>query len=106
MTMTPEAAASPASAYSPSSRQTRIDTTAYLRLEASNSLGTSPSGAAFATSTGDILEVACFGPGVFRLRAGPNTKADYGLVIARAERCDVAHPAANTWSFTADSAQL
>jgi len=84
----------------------QLDTTAYLRLEASNSLGTSPSGAAFATSTGDILEVACFGPGVFRLRAGPNTKADYGLVIARAERCDVAHPAANTWSFTADSAQL
>jgi len=55
-----------------------FDSTAYIRVDASGGLGASASGASFATSTGDILEVASFGPGVFRLRVGPNTRPDYG----------------------------
>ena len=43
-----------------------LDPTAYFRLTAPNSLGTSASGAEFATSTGDVLGVACFGAGIFR----------------------------------------
>ena len=58
------------------------------------------SGASFATTTGDMLEVACFGPGVFRLRVGPNTRPDYGLVLGRAQRCDVAQPAPGVWTFS------
>ena len=45
----------------------QLDTTAFIRLDAPNSLGATASGAAFATNTGDIFEVACFGPGTFRL---------------------------------------
>ena len=67
----------------------QLDTTAFIRVTASGSLGMSASGGAFATSTGDVLEVASFGPGVFRLRIGANTRPDYGLVIGRAQRCDI-----------------
>jgi hypothetical protein len=70
----------------------QFDTPAYIRVDASSSLGTSVSGASFATSTGDILEIGCFGPGVLRIRVGPNTRPDYGLVVARAQRRDVAQP--------------
>ena len=45
-----------------------------IALDALQSVGTSATGAAFATSTGDILEVSCYGPGVFRLRAGPRVR--------------------------------
>jgi alpha-D-xyloside xylohydrolase len=83
-----------------------FDSTAYIRVDASGGLGASASGASFATSTGDILEVASFGPGVFRLRVGPNTRPDYGLVQGRAQRCDVAQPAAGQWSFTSGNARL
>ena len=79
----------------------QFDPTAYLRLDATSSLGTTLSGASFATSTGDILEVGCFGPGVLRVRVGPNTRPDYGLVVARTQRCDVAQPSPGTWRFTA-----
>src|SRR6266481_7138769 len=84
----------------------QLDTTAFIRLDAPNSLGATASGAAFATNTGDILEVACFGPGTFRLRVGPNTRPDYGLVLGRAQRCDVAQPAPGTWMFAAGNASL
>ena len=83
-----------------------FDTTAYIRVDASGGLGASASGASFATSTGDILEVTSFGPGVFRLRVGPNTRPDYGLVQGRAQRCDVAQPTPGSWSFTAGDARL
>jgi hypothetical protein len=61
----------------------KLDPTAYLRLEAPHSLGTSASGASFATSSGDILEVTSYGPGLFRLRIGPTTRPDYGIVTGR-----------------------
>ena len=79
----------------------QLDTTAYIRVSAPDSLGMSASGGAFATSTGDVLEVGCFGPGVFRLRIGANTKPDYGLVVGRAQRCDTAQPDPGVWSFAA-----
>src|SRR5258708_28615096 len=77
-----------------------LDPTAYIRLSAPNSLGASASGAAFATSTGDVLEVACYGAGVFRLRIGASTKPDYGLDVGRAQRCEVAQPQPGVWSFS------
>jgi alpha-D-xyloside xylohydrolase len=84
----------------------QLDSSAYLRIDASNSLGASASGASFATSTGDMLEIASFGPGIFRLRVGPNTRPDYGLIAARAQRCEVAQPSRGTWTFTAGDAVL
>jgi alpha-D-xyloside xylohydrolase len=84
----------------------QFDSSAYIRLEASSSLGTSGSGASFATNTGDILEIGSFGPGVLRIRVGPNTRPDYGLVVARAQRCEVAQPSPGTWSFTAGDTSL
>ena len=62
-----------------------FDSTAFLRLDSPQSLGASASGASFATSTGDILEVSCYGAGVFRMRVGPNTRPDYGLVVGRTQ---------------------
>lgn len=84
----------------------RLDSSAYLRIDASDSLGASASGASFATSTGDMLEITSFGPGIFRLRVGPDTRADYGLIAARAQRCEVAQPARGTWTFGAGDASL
>jgi len=83
-----------------------FETPAFIALDALQSVGTSATGAAFATSTGDIFEVSCHGPGVFRLRAGPNTKPDYGLVVSRAKPCAVAKGADGTWTFTAGDATL
>src|SRR5512146_2375974 len=81
-----------------------IDPAAYIRLSAPHCLDASASGAAFATSTGDVLEVSCFGEGVFRMRVGPNTRPDYGLVVARAQRCDVER--GPTWSFASGGSRL
>jgi len=83
-----------------------LDLSGFVRIDTSSSLGASASGASFATNTGDILEVSCFGNGVFRLRVGPNTRPDYGLLVARAQRCDVAQPAPGVWTFTAGDACL
>ena len=83
-----------------------FDATAILRLDALQSLGTSASGVSLATSTGDIFEVTCYGPGVFRLRAGPSTKPDYGLVVGRAKACAVEPGEGGAWKFTAGDATL
>jgi alpha-D-xyloside xylohydrolase len=53
-----------------------------------------------------VLEVSCFGPGVFRLRVGAHTRPDYGLVVARAQRCETIRGEKDTWSFTADGVRL
>ena len=76
-----------------------LDPATYLRLEKPQSLGATSSGASFATSTGDILEVSAYGPGVFRLRFGPRTKPDYGIVVGRAKPCTVSQSARDTWRF-------
>jgi alpha-D-xyloside xylohydrolase len=83
-----------------------IDPAAYLRLDAPHSLGTTASGASFATSTGDILEVSSYGPGIFRLRVGPYTRPDYGIVVGRAKACTVGTEPPATWKFTAGEAEL
>jgi len=72
----------------------------FLRLDSPQSLGASSSGASFATSTGDILEVSCYGDGVFRIRAGPNTKPDYGLVSGHTKACTVAHEPDGRYTFS------
>src|SRR5215471_6680706 len=83
-----------------------LDPTAFIRLAAPHCLDKSASGAAFATSTGDVLEVSCFGAGIFRLRVGANTKPDYGLVLARAQRCEVGRIDAASWSFSSGGTRL
>jgi len=83
-----------------------FDTTAYIRLDALQSLGASASGASLATSTGDILEVSCHGPGVFRLRVGPSTKPDYGLIVGRTKACAVGQAEGGALTFTAGDTTL
>ncbi|MEO8306304.1 MAG: TIM-barrel domain-containing protein [Betaproteobacteria bacterium] len=83
-----------------------FDAAAFLRLDAMQSVGTSASGVEFATSTGDILVVTCYGPGLFRLRAGPNTKPDYGLVTSRAKACTVGRGDGGSWTFTSGETAL
>ena len=78
----------------------------YLRLDVPHSLGTTAAGASFATSSGDILEVECFGPGMFRLRVGPSTRPDYGILVARPATCEVAQRRPGAWTFTAGESAL
>ena len=77
-----------------------FNSSSFLRLDSPQSLGASSSGASFATSTGDILEVSCYGDGVFRIRAGPNTKPDYGLVSGHTKACTVAHEPDGRYTFS------
>jgi alpha-D-xyloside xylohydrolase len=83
-----------------------FDSSAFVRLDSPQSLGASGSGASFATSTGDILEVSCYGPGVFRLRVGPNTKPDYRLVQGRAKSCTVTREQDGRYTFAAGDGVL
>ena len=83
-----------------------FDTQDYLRLDVPHSLGTTAAGAAFATSSGDILDVESFGEGIFRVRVGPNTRPDYGIVAARAKGCTVSQRIPGAWSFTAGDSRL
>ncbi|HTI45055.1 MAG TPA: TIM-barrel domain-containing protein [Casimicrobiaceae bacterium] len=84
----------------------QLDPSAYLRLEAPHSLGKTASGASFATSSGDILEITAFGPGLFRLRVGPTTRPDYGIVTGRAKPCQTTQLESGAWSFTSGDATL
>lgn len=83
-----------------------FDPTNYLRLEQPNAIDTSAAGASFATSTGDLLEVTSYGPGVFRLRVGPHTKPDYGILVAKSKPCTVATQPSGLTTFTAGDATL
>lgn len=83
-----------------------LDPADYLRLDVPHSLGATAAGAAFATSSGDVLDVECFGPGAFRLRVGPHARPDYGIVVARAKGCAVAQRAPGAWTFTSEDATL
>ena len=84
----------------------QLDPADYLRLDVPHSLGATAAGAAFATSSGDILDVECYGEGTFRLRLGPNTRPDYGIVVGRARGCEVAQRLPGTWTFTAGESRL
>lgn len=83
-----------------------FDPSVYLPLGARGSLGASAAGIAFATSTGDILEVSSYGPGVFRLRAGPDYRPDYGIVRGHAQGCTVTQRRPGTWALVAGDATL
>ncbi len=83
-----------------------LDPAAYLRLNLQGSLGVSGSGASFATSTGDVLEVSAYSGGAFRLRLGPNTRPDYGIVVGRTQACAVTQPGPGLWSFRNGDASL
>ncbi len=83
-----------------------LDPAAYLRLDVEGSLGATSTGASFATSTGDMLEVTAYAGGAFRLRLGPNTRPDYGLLVGRARACTVAQGDASTWTLASGDASL
>jgi alpha-D-xyloside xylohydrolase len=82
-----------------------LDPAAYLRLDIEGSLGATSTGTSFATSTGDVLEVTAYA-GAFRLRLGPNTRPDYGLLVGRARSCETGQPGSRVWTFTQGDATL
>lgn len=84
----------------------QLDPTAYLRIDAHQRIDTSATGASFTTSTGDIVEVSSFGEGVFRVRMGPRTLPDYGILQAHAGTCDSTVDESGTWRFTNGRATL
>ncbi|HTP98109.1 MAG TPA: TIM-barrel domain-containing protein [Casimicrobiaceae bacterium] len=83
-----------------------LDPAAYLRLEIEGSLGATSTGASFATSTGDMLEVTAYANGAFRVRLGPNTRPDYGLIVGRTRSCTTSQPGPKLWSFASGDATL
>jgi len=83
-----------------------FDPTNYVRLEDPHPIDTSATGASFATSTGDLLEVTSYGPGVFRLRIGPHSKPDYGILVGKSKPCTVAVPRSGITTFTSGEATL
>ncbi|HEY3460918.1 MAG TPA: alpha-xylosidase, partial [Casimicrobiaceae bacterium] len=84
----------------------RIDPADALRLDVLHALGTSATGASFATSSGDVLDVQCYGTGAFRLRVGPAARADYGIVTARPQAATTSQSARGAWTIAAGDARL
>ena len=78
----------------------------YLRLDIIQSLGPTRAGASFATSSGDIVDAQSFGAGVFRLRAGPAGRPDYGIVTGRPDHCELEQSRPGTWRLTAGDSVL
>ena len=83
-----------------------IDSAEYLRLDVVHALGSSATGASFATSSGDVLDVQCHGDGAFRLRVGPSTRPDYGLVVSRPKACTTSLVAPRTWAIASGDSRL
>lgn len=83
-----------------------FDPTNYLRIEDPRAIDTSAGGASFATSTGDLMEVSSYGPGIFRVRIGPQTRPDYGILAGRSKPCTVAAPPSGLTTFGAGDATL
>ncbi len=83
-----------------------FDPAAFLRLDVEGSLGATGTGASFATSTGDMLDVTAYPNGAFRVRLGPNTRPDYGIVVGRARACTTDQPGPGTWTFADGDAVL
>jgi alpha-D-xyloside xylohydrolase len=84
----------------------RLDPGAYLRLDGQGSLGATGAGVALATATGDVLEATCCGSGTFRLRAGPVSGPDYGIVREHAYPCTVAQSPPGRWTLATEEAAL
>ena len=59
-----------------------FDATSYTRAETLTLSQKMSGGGVFATEIGD-LAVTAHAPGVFRLRIGPSTKPDYGLLVQK-----------------------
>jgi alpha-D-xyloside xylohydrolase len=83
-----------------------IDSADYLRLDIVHALGASATGTSFATSSGDVLDVQCHGEGAFRLRVGPSTRPDYGLVVSRPKACTTSLLSPQTWAIASGDARL
>ncbi len=83
-----------------------FDPTAYVRLEGLVPAGTRGHARAFATGTGDAIEVTAYGAGVFRLRIGPRTLPDYGIVTGAPQACSAARDDTGGWAFRAGDATL
>ncbi|HET9670507.1 MAG TPA: TIM-barrel domain-containing protein [Casimicrobiaceae bacterium] len=84
----------------------QIDPADALRLDVLHALGTSATGASFATSSGDVLEVQCYGAGAFRLRVGPAARADYAIVVARPQAATTTQSSRGAWTIAAGDARL
>ncbi len=83
-----------------------FDPSSYLRLDIEGSLGATGAGASFATSTGDMLDVTAYANGAFRVRLGPHTRPDYGILVGRSRACTTDQTGPGTWTFTNGDAVL
>ena len=70
-----------------------FDPTAFLRLDAPQASARRRPARRSRRRPATSSRCRCYGPGVFRLRVGPNTRPDYGLVVGRVKACTVAQPA-------------
>lgn len=83
-----------------------FDPSAYTPIEALSLLDKTATGVAFATNTGDILEITSYGEGIVRPRIGPMVKPDYGLITARGQRCEIATASPGVWTLTTGNSEF
>ncbi len=83
-----------------------FDASAFLHVGIEGNVDTTSASASFATSTGDMLEVTAYAGGAFRLRIGPSTRPDYGLIVGRTRGFSTVQREAGRWSFGNDDAEL
>ena len=77
-----------------------FDTSAFLRVGIAGLVDATSASASFATTTGDMLEVSAYTDGAFRLRVGPTSRPDYGLVSGRTRSFTTLPAGANRWTLT------
>lgn len=77
-----------------------FDTSAFLRVGIAGLVDATSASASFATTTGDMLEVSAYADGAFRLRVGPTSRPDYGLVSGRTRSFTTLPAGANRWTLT------
>ncbi len=83
-----------------------FDASAFLRIGIEGSVDATSASAAFATSTGDILEITACAGDAFRLRIGPSTRPDYGLMAGRARSFSATRQERGTWTLANGDAEL
>lgn len=83
-----------------------FDASAFLHVGIAGIVDATSASASFATSTGDMLEVTACAGGAFRLRMGPRTRPDYGLLVGRARSLSTVQREPGMWVIANDDAEL
>jgi alpha-D-xyloside xylohydrolase len=83
-----------------------FDTNAWERLGSLSLVAQRDDLLCLASDLGDTIEASAYGEGVFRLRIGPRTKADYGLILGSAQPLRARSDTRGGWALESGEARL